>query len=90
MNKVALAGRCHHQPASFRHRNMYLIRIDHLPLGKFVISKESRNPVDLDSQVVFTLCSFLFSFACEMCKDTTDVVLCSVSVKVAYYKLTKR
>ncbi|CAF4583678.1 unnamed protein product, partial [Rotaria socialis] len=29
---VALAGRCFHQPARFRHRNMYLISKDHLPL----------------------------------------------------------
>ncbi|CAF4508037.1 unnamed protein product [Rotaria socialis] len=29
---VALAGRCYHQPAQFRHRNMYLISKDHLPL----------------------------------------------------------
>ena len=35
---VALAGRCFHQPTLFRHRNMYLIRVDHLPLGKVVIS----------------------------------------------------
>ena len=31
---VALAGRCYHHPARFRHRNVYLIGKDHLPLGK--------------------------------------------------------
>ena len=31
---VALAGQCCHQPARFRHRNVYSIRVDHLPLGK--------------------------------------------------------
>ncbi|CAM4976293.1 unnamed protein product, partial [Rotaria socialis] len=32
MKSVALADRCFQQPAQFRHRNMYLIRKDHLPL----------------------------------------------------------
>ena len=31
---VALAGQCCHRPARFRHRNVYSIRVDHLPLGK--------------------------------------------------------
>ncbi|CAF3799993.1 unnamed protein product [Rotaria socialis] len=31
---VALADRCFQQSARFRHRNMYLISKDHLPLGK--------------------------------------------------------
>ena len=31
---VALAVKCHHSSAHFRHRNVYLIRVDHLPLGK--------------------------------------------------------
>ena len=31
---VALADQCCHQSARFRHRNMRLIRVDHLPLGK--------------------------------------------------------
>ena len=34
VKSVALAGRCYHHPARFRHRNMYLIGKDHLPLGK--------------------------------------------------------
>ena len=34
IESVALAVRCCHQTARFRHRNMYLIRVDHLPLGK--------------------------------------------------------
>ncbi len=38
LKSVALAGQCYHQPARFRHRNMYLIEMDHLPLGKVVIS----------------------------------------------------
>ena len=37
---VALADRCCHQSARFRHRNVFLIGRDHLPLGKVVISKE--------------------------------------------------
>ncbi|CAM4983206.1 unnamed protein product [Rotaria socialis] len=32
MKSVALAGQCFHRPAQFRHRNMYLISEDHLPL----------------------------------------------------------
>ena len=32
--EVALAVKCCHSSAHFRHRNVYLIRVDHLPLGK--------------------------------------------------------
>ncbi|CAF4368019.1 unnamed protein product, partial [Rotaria magnacalcarata] len=32
LQNVALAGRYCDQPAQFRHRNMYLISKDHLPL----------------------------------------------------------
>ena len=45
---VALAGQCCHHPARFRHRNMYLIGKDHLPLGKVVISNFSRVPIKHD------------------------------------------
>ena len=34
IESVALAGQCCHRPARFRHRNVYSIRVDHLPLGK--------------------------------------------------------
>ncbi|CAF1660248.1 unnamed protein product, partial [Adineta ricciae] len=35
---VALADQCYHRSARFRHRNMYLIRVDHLPLDRSVVS----------------------------------------------------
>ncbi|CAM4865628.1 unnamed protein product [Rotaria socialis] len=37
MKSVALAGQCFHQPARFRHCNMYLIGEDHLPLGNSMV-----------------------------------------------------
>ena len=63
LNKsVALADQCFHQPARFRHRNMYLIRFDHLPLGKFVISNCTGDPTEHDICGVFTHCTF-YSFS---------------------------
>ena len=34
LKKVALADECCHSSARFRHRNVFVISVDHLPLGK--------------------------------------------------------
>ena len=34
LESVALADECFHSSARFRHRNVFVISVDHLPLGK--------------------------------------------------------
>ena len=68
---VALADRCCHQSARFRHRNVFMISKDHLPLGKVVISKDLHGFSDL--HIVSVLAHRVSHESADVTRDPAQV-----------------
>jgi hypothetical protein len=68
---------------------MYLIKRDHLPLGKFLISNVPQDCVERDICHVFTHHVFTQEEKTGTCTDEPDVEPHMVSKKIAYYNLPR-